>query len=139
VKGSVFTEFLNMVEARFTPEVADRTITAAALPSDDAYTTVGTYGDASHTLVRPFSCTETTSRTVMGHMYVLSFGGAELIAEIVTTIGASGYLAQPLDPERLIMMLQPYVCTVLPAPIAVDAADRLSAGQGQPSHARGSV
>src|SRR5262245_13765039 len=32
-----------MVEARFTPEVADRMITAAAVPSDGAYTAVGTY------------------------------------------------------------------------------------------------
>jgi hypothetical protein len=43
VKGIVFTEFLDMVEARFTPEVTDRMITAAAVPSDGAYTTVGTY------------------------------------------------------------------------------------------------
>jgi hypothetical protein len=43
VKGIVFTEFLDMVEAQFTPEVADRMITAAAVPSDGAYTTVGTY------------------------------------------------------------------------------------------------
>jgi hypothetical protein len=43
VKGIVFTEFLDMVEAQFTPAVADRMITAAAVPSDGAYTTVGTY------------------------------------------------------------------------------------------------
>jgi len=38
VQGIVFTEFLDMVEDRFTPEVADRMITAAAVPSDGAYT-----------------------------------------------------------------------------------------------------
>jgi hypothetical protein len=43
VKGIVFTELLDMVEARFTPEVADRMITAAAVPSSGAYTAVGTY------------------------------------------------------------------------------------------------
>ena len=43
MKGIVFTEFLDMVEAQFTPEVADRMITAAAVPSDGAYTAVGTY------------------------------------------------------------------------------------------------
>jgi len=43
VKGIVFTEFLDMVEARFTPEVADCMITAAAVPSGGAYTAVGTY------------------------------------------------------------------------------------------------
>jgi PAS domain S-box-containing protein len=55
------------------------------------------------------------------------------------TLGASGYLAKPIDPERLIIMLQPYIRTLLPAPVAVDAKDSLSAGQGQPSHERGSV
>jgi Haem-NO-binding len=43
VKGIVFTEFLDMVEDRFTLEVADRMITAAAVPSGGAYTAVGTY------------------------------------------------------------------------------------------------
>jgi hypothetical protein len=43
VKGIVFTEFLDMVETRFTPEVADHMITAAAVPSSGAYTAVGTY------------------------------------------------------------------------------------------------
>ena len=43
MRGIVFTEFLEMVEARFTPDIADRMITAAALPSGGAYTAVGTY------------------------------------------------------------------------------------------------
>jgi hypothetical protein len=43
VKGIIFTEFLEMVEDQFTPEVADRIISAAALPADGAYTAVGTY------------------------------------------------------------------------------------------------
>ena len=56
-----------------------------------------------------------------------------------STLGAAGYLTKPVDPERLIMMLQPYIRTFLPAPIAVDAEDSLSAGQRQPAHERGSV
>jgi PAS domain S-box-containing protein len=55
------------------------------------------------------------------------------------TLGASGYLAKPIDPERLITMLQPYIRTLLLAPVDVDAEGSLSAGQGQPSHERGSV
>jgi len=43
VKGIVFTEFLDMVEEQYTPEIADRMITAAAVPSGGAYTAVGTY------------------------------------------------------------------------------------------------
>ena len=43
MKGVVFTEFLEMVEDRFSPEMADRIIEAAELPSGGVYTTVGTY------------------------------------------------------------------------------------------------
>jgi hypothetical protein len=43
MKGVVFTEFLEMVEDRFSPEMADRIIERAELPSGGGYTTVGTY------------------------------------------------------------------------------------------------
>ncbi|MEW6765309.1 MAG: heme NO-binding domain-containing protein [Pseudomonadota bacterium] len=43
MKGIVFSEFIEMVEARFSPEIADRIIEAADLPSGGAYTAVGTY------------------------------------------------------------------------------------------------
>lgn len=43
MKGMVFTEFLDMVEDRFSPEVADRIIVQADVPSGGAYTSVGTY------------------------------------------------------------------------------------------------
>jgi hypothetical protein len=43
MKGIVFTEFLEMVEAKFGPALVDRIISAAALPNDGAYTSVGSY------------------------------------------------------------------------------------------------
>jgi hypothetical protein len=43
MKGVVFTEFLEMVENQFSPEVADRIIEASKLASGGAYTSVGTY------------------------------------------------------------------------------------------------
>src|SRR5437879_3990312 len=43
MKGIVFTEFLEMVERKFTPQMADRIIGNANLPSGGAYTSVGTY------------------------------------------------------------------------------------------------
>lgn len=43
MKGIVFTEFLDMVEARFGADTVERIIEEAALPSGAAYTTVGTY------------------------------------------------------------------------------------------------
>lgn len=43
MKGLVFVEFVEMVEARFSPEVADRVIERARLASGGIYTAVGTY------------------------------------------------------------------------------------------------
>ncbi len=41
--GMVFTELLDMVEARFSPELADRALQRADLPHGGAYTSVGYY------------------------------------------------------------------------------------------------
>ncbi len=46
MKGIVFTEFLDLVEAMFSIEIAERLIDESELPSRGAYTTIGTY-DAS--------------------------------------------------------------------------------------------
>lgn len=46
MKGIVFTEFLEMVEARFGADLADRIIETANLPSGGAYSSVGTYPHA---------------------------------------------------------------------------------------------
>jgi len=43
MKGIVFSEFIEMVENRFSPEIADEIIVAANLPSGGMYTAVGTY------------------------------------------------------------------------------------------------
>jgi hypothetical protein len=43
MKGVVFTEFLELVEDKFSLEIADRIITQSDLPSGGAYTSVGTY------------------------------------------------------------------------------------------------
>lgn len=46
MKGVVFTEFMEMVEARMGLDMLDRIITDAQLPNDGAYTSVGTYDHA---------------------------------------------------------------------------------------------
>jgi hypothetical protein len=43
MKGIVFTEFMDMVESRFGPDVLDDVIDASSLPNAGAYTAVGTY------------------------------------------------------------------------------------------------
>jgi hypothetical protein len=43
MKGVVFTEFLEFVEGRFSPEIAEQIIEGSVLPSKGIYTSVGTY------------------------------------------------------------------------------------------------
>lgn len=43
MKGVVFTEFLEMVEEAFSPDMADNIIEASTLSSGGVYTTLGTY------------------------------------------------------------------------------------------------
>jgi hypothetical protein len=46
MKGIVFSEFMEMVETRFSPEIADEIIESSELPSGGMYTAVGTYDHA---------------------------------------------------------------------------------------------
>ena len=46
MKGIVFTEFLEIVEDTFSPDIADEIIEASHLENDGAYTAVGTYHHA---------------------------------------------------------------------------------------------
>lgn len=43
MKGVIFTEFLDMIDEAFSPELTERIIEEADLPSGGAYTSVGTY------------------------------------------------------------------------------------------------
>lgn len=43
MKGIIFTEFMDMVEDRFSIEVAEEILEAAKLPSGGSYTSLGTY------------------------------------------------------------------------------------------------
>lgn len=43
MKGIIFTSFIEMVEERFSPDLADELISQLNLPSGGSYTTVGTY------------------------------------------------------------------------------------------------
>ena len=43
MKGVVFTEFMEMMDSWFGPELTERVLEAAHLPSGGIYTAVGTY------------------------------------------------------------------------------------------------
>jgi hypothetical protein len=51
MKGVVFTEFLDMVEERFSPALADEILESCELPSGGVYTSVGTYSSEEMTLL----------------------------------------------------------------------------------------
>lgn len=46
MKGIVFSEFIEMVESRFSPRLADEMIVSSELPSGGMYTAVGSYDHA---------------------------------------------------------------------------------------------
>lgn len=60
MKGIVFTEFLEMVEEKFSMQTLDRIIEDAALPNGGAYTGVGTYDH--HEMVRLVSSLSATTQ-----------------------------------------------------------------------------
>jgi hypothetical protein len=71
VKGTVFTEFLEMVEAKYSPAVLEDMIASANVTSCGAYTAVGTYPHQELVALLTSLCAITgeTSRSVM-----LAFG-----------------------------------------------------------------
>jgi hypothetical protein len=54
MKGMVFTEFLEMVEEKFSPDTAERIIEASELQSGGVYTSVGTYDH--HEMIALVTC-----------------------------------------------------------------------------------
>jgi Haem-NO-binding len=70
MKGVVFAEFLEMVEDRFSPEIADRIIEVSDLPSGGAYTWIGTYDHAEIVqLITQLSVATGTSVPVLMHTF----------------------------------------------------------------------
>jgi len=63
MKGIVFSEFIEMVEDAFSPEIADEIIESSDLPSGGAYTSVGTY-DHNEMVTLVVALSEKTSISV---------------------------------------------------------------------------
>lgn len=79
MKGVVFTEFLEMVEDRFSPDMADQIIEGSDLPSGGVYTAVGTYDHAE--MVALVSCL--SSETQMPVPDLLKVFGEHLFGRFV--------------------------------------------------------
>jgi hypothetical protein len=71
MKGLIFTEFLEMVEAKFSPDMLDRILETADLPSGGAYTAVGTYDHAE--MVELVTCLSRETG-ISAHDLVRAFG-----------------------------------------------------------------
>jgi Haem-NO-binding len=71
MKGIVFTEFMEMVESRFSADLLDDVIAAADLPHGGAYTSVGTYDHAE--LVRMVVALSDKTQVPVPHL-IKAFG-----------------------------------------------------------------
>lgn len=71
MKGVIFTNFLEMVDDAFSPEITEQIIDKANLPSGAAYTSVGAY-DHGEILALVAALSETTGKEVP--MLVRAFG-----------------------------------------------------------------
>ncbi|MEQ6125027.1 heme NO-binding domain-containing protein [Pseudotenacibaculum sp. MALMAid0570] len=71
MKGIVFTEFLELVEAKFGLETVDEIIEKSNLPSKGAYTSIGTY-DFSEMIALISNLSEKTNLTIDELLYVYS-------------------------------------------------------------------
>lgn len=80
MKGIVFTEFLELVETAFSPEMVDRIIAESDLASGGAYTAVGTY-DGSE-MARLVGALSKASATPPGAL--LEIFGRHLFGRFVT-------------------------------------------------------
>jgi hypothetical protein len=81
MKGVVFTEFLEMAEARFSLRVLDRVLTVVNPPSGGQYTSVGTYPHQE--LVSLLM--ELSKQTAIAPEALLNDFGAHLFARFVET------------------------------------------------------
>lgn len=81
MKGVVFTEFLEMAEARFSLRVIDSVLTAAKPASGGVYTSVGTYPHEE--LVSLLM--ELSKQTGIGHAALLQEFGAHLLQRFAAT------------------------------------------------------
>lgn len=81
MKGVVFTEFLEMAEARFSLGVVDRVLSQANLPSGGIYTSVGTYPHEELVSL----LTELSAQTGIAAAGLLKEFGAHLFQRFVET------------------------------------------------------
>ena len=90
MKGVVFTEFLELVEEKFSPDTVDSIIDASDLPSKGAYTSLGTYDHeemiqlVSHLSEETNIAVPVLIRTFGEHLFTRFFAGYPQFFEGIT-------------------------------------------------------
>ena len=103
MKGVVFTEFLEMVEDCFSPDIADQIVEASDLPSGGVYTAVGTYDHAEIvTLVQNLS-----AETKIGIDELLHTFGMHLFGRFVE--GYSTFFEGEQDAFEFLQSVEEYI------------------------------
>lgn len=103
MKGVVFTEFLEMVEDYFSPDIADQIVETSDLPSGGVYTAVGTYDHAEIvTLVRNLS-----AETKIGIDELLHTFGKHLFGRFVE--GYPGFFEGEQNAFEFLQSVEEYI------------------------------
>jgi hypothetical protein len=103
MKGVVFTEFLEMAEARFSLRVLDRVITAANPASRGHYTSVGTYPPAELVSI----LVELSKETGLAPDQLLKDFGEHLFARFA--VGHPAFFSGVTDAFALLKTVEDYI------------------------------
>jgi hypothetical protein len=103
MKGVVFTEFLEMAEARFSLRVVDQVITVASPASGGVYTSVGTYPHQELVAL----LMELSRQTSIGPADLLKEFGAHLLQRFVETQPA--FFAAAADAFALLKSVEGHI------------------------------
>lgn len=103
MKGVVFTEFLEMVEESFSPDIADHIVETSDLPSGGVYTSIGTYDHTEIvTLVQSLS-----AETKLGVDELLHTFGKHLFGRFVE--GYPGFFEGEQNAFQFLQSVEEYI------------------------------
>ena len=127
MKGLVFREFIDLVEAKFGDDIVDEIIEAADLPSGGAYTAVGTYPHREMVslvveLSRAVELPVDTLLDVFGH-YLATDVFANKYASFFTEAGTTIEMLKKVEDHIHIEVMKLYPDAELPSFVFVASED----------------
>ena len=103
MKGVVFTEFLEMVETRFSPEMVEEMLSGCSLASGGVYTSIGTY-EHSELVALVVDLSRRTGTPVPGLVHAF---GRHLLHRF--TVGFPGFFTSAADTFEFLERVEGYV------------------------------